>query len=306
MTRPFSARPITLGDEPYLVVGVLSPQFTSYPPADIWMPLQIDPESSNEASILTVAGRLPHDTTLANANARMRVIQAAFARTDRSLDRGTEVQVALPAGADCGRSPPAVIDITWGRSAGAADRLRQCREPAACTGDEPSKEIAIRAAIGAGRGRLVRQLVTESLLLASAGAALGLARRQGRTERVAGDHAWRVAPRERDRCDLHALNPESSDSRPSWHCSQVYCSAFCPRFGCPKHRSLCPLKRGQRRQGALARREDGRWRCWWYPRLRPHWCCTQRRVADDSQLRTPCTSRIWASIRALSSRWKSL
>ena len=58
--------PILIGGEPTTVVGVLPATFKSDPPADIFIPLQADPNSTNQGHYLSVAGRLKPGVTLAS------------------------------------------------------------------------------------------------------------------------------------------------------------------------------------------------------------------------------------------------
>jgi predicted permease len=72
---------ISLGGSSYTVIGVLAPGFKPLVPCDAWLPLQADPNSTNQAHILTVSGRLPEDTALAQATAQMAVIGKRYIQT---------------------------------------------------------------------------------------------------------------------------------------------------------------------------------------------------------------------------------
>src|SRR5713226_4275876 len=85
---------VVLGGAPNVIIGVLSPSFKSYPPADVWIPLQADASSTNQAAILTVFGRLPRGVTLAQAAAKMAVIGKRYAETRSRVFSDPNIQVA--------------------------------------------------------------------------------------------------------------------------------------------------------------------------------------------------------------------
>jgi putative ABC transport system permease protein len=167
---------LTVGSVPYPVAGVLSPHFQSYPPADVFVPLQADPNSTNQARILTVAGRLRNGVTLAGANAQMGVLGKRYTQTHPdSIGNDDKVRVTPLQQALTGDVRPALL-ILFG--AVGLVLLIACANVAnllLARSAGRQREIAIRAAVGAGRGRIIRQLLTESLLLATTGGLLGLA-----------------------------------------------------------------------------------------------------------------------------------
>ena len=73
-------RAIPLNGEPYTVIGVLPGGFHPDPAADVWLPLQADPHSTNQGHYLSVAGRLKPGVSVKTAQAEMKLLGEQFRR----------------------------------------------------------------------------------------------------------------------------------------------------------------------------------------------------------------------------------
>src|SRR5215469_970044 len=78
--RSLVGKAILLDGGPHVVIGVLGPSFGTDPPADIWLPLQADPNSINQWDDYCAAARLKPGVTLQTAKAQVKVAEAQFRR----------------------------------------------------------------------------------------------------------------------------------------------------------------------------------------------------------------------------------
>ena len=169
-------RDVVLNYEPYRIVGVMPGGFTFPERAQLWVPLALTPSDlqTHSSHYLHVYGLMRPGITLATARADLKSIakQLAIEHPDTNTNVGFDMEsmrsqlvgdlrlalVFLLIGVAC------VLLIACGNVAG----LMMARAAAR------NREIAVRAALGATRGRLIRQAVAESVLLSIAGAGCGL------------------------------------------------------------------------------------------------------------------------------------
>jgi putative ABC transport system permease protein len=169
-------RDIHLDGTPYKVIGVLGPGVNDRLPADLWIPLQLKPEeiANRQFRPLFVVGRLKPGVTIERAQQEMDGIARRLAERFPESDAGRSVSVEPHQNNFL--SADRVRNLWLLLAAVSFVVLIACVNVAnllLSRGAERERETAIRAALGATRGRLARLALTESLALAAAGGALG-------------------------------------------------------------------------------------------------------------------------------------
>jgi putative ABC transport system permease protein len=170
-----SGRTIQLNGRAYTIIGVMPAGFSFPERATLWRPLPIDPSALDRGPhYLNVVGRLKPDVTLAQAQAEMSALAARISQEHPEKTAGHGMKIVSLADVVVGD-----IGLALYVFLGAVGfvLLIACANLAnlmlARIGGR-EREIAVRTALGASRLQIVRQLLTESLLLAVAGGAAGL------------------------------------------------------------------------------------------------------------------------------------
>jgi predicted permease len=168
-------RPIVLSGEPHTIIGVLAAGFEPNPPAEIWLPVQADPNTTNQGHYLLCGGRLKPGVTVEAANVRMKAAAEQFRRQyPDAMGRQESAGVVAMRELMVGDIRPLLLIIL---GAVGFVLLISCANVAnllLARAAAREREIAIRTAMGASRGRIVRQLLTESMVLALTGGVAGV------------------------------------------------------------------------------------------------------------------------------------
>ncbi len=184
-------RRIRLNGIPFTVIGIVPASFTGinqfvrndfYAPIMMWPALsgnpKVHPLEDRSLQEVTIKGRLAPGVGLTQAQAELSAIGADLAREYPQTNENRVLAVRTELQSRVAQSPPDAMLIVMLSTLALAVLFVACANVAGLlTSRAPARarEIALRLAIGAGRVRLVRQLITESLLIAVGGGVLGVA-----------------------------------------------------------------------------------------------------------------------------------
>jgi predicted permease len=199
-TRQFGADPtligktLTLNGLPFTVVGVTPPNFKGTfslaGPDRVWVPLSMREQlttgqlrqlgPNRRFRWLSIVGRLKPGISLRQAEAAMQTMASALEKQYPAENQGRTVELALQSEAALGINQRSQFVLAGGvmMSVVGLVLLIACVNLAnllLAQSAQREREIGLRSALGASRSRLVRQLMTESVLLALLGGAAGLA-----------------------------------------------------------------------------------------------------------------------------------
>ena len=164
---------ISLDKQPYTVIGITAKSFHSEPEAELWIPFQFNLNSEDKLHSFAVAARIKPNMTLAQANSQLYAASESAKQLSELPDPDFQFQLRSLRDVMVGevRSPLLTLEGAVGFvlliACANLTNLLLVRMTVR------RREFAIRAAIGAGPGRILRQLIVESLLLSFCGCTAG-------------------------------------------------------------------------------------------------------------------------------------
>ena len=166
---------IQLDSEPYTVVGIIGRSFVTEQGGDLWLPYQFDLTSQDMANYFVVAARLKAGVTLPLANAQLKLASQQYRRTyPDTLDPKDSFSAISLEQSIVGDTRSSLLVLL---GAVGLVLLIACANVAnllLIRASARRRELATRAALGAGRGHIIRQLLAESLAVSLTGGVLGL------------------------------------------------------------------------------------------------------------------------------------
>src|SRR5215213_7343262 len=168
---------LTLNNKPYTIIGVMPNSFRFPGEFDVWLPLALDSIQETQGDtfqLVDVVGRLKSGATLAGAQSELTLIARQASEQGKELLPLAAVEIA-PLQKQLVAGVRLTVLVLWG--AVGLVMLLACVNVASLMISRTlarQREMAVRAAVGARRWQLIRQLLTESVLVGLVGGALGL------------------------------------------------------------------------------------------------------------------------------------
>ncbi|PYT29574.1 MAG: multidrug ABC transporter substrate-binding protein [Acidobacteria bacterium] len=173
-------RALTLNDEPVTVVGVLPESFhfaSVFAPGshiDLYFPFPLTAETNRWGNTLAIIGRLKPGATLPRARAEVAILSRHLTEAHERDRNDFAARLSFLREHVSGRLRPALVVLACAVGVVILIVCANLSNLLLARTATRQKEIAIRVALGAGRARLIRQMLTESVVLSCCGAVLGI------------------------------------------------------------------------------------------------------------------------------------
>jgi putative ABC transport system permease protein len=167
-------RVITLNGESYSVIGVMPPEFKHPQRAELWTPVAISPGLAAERNntILRIVARLKPGITHDQAEAELSGLYQDLSA--RYPDNNKGITPVLEPFGTTGDAKPLLMILFAGVGFVLLIACANVANLLLADANARRRELAVRSALGASRYRVIRQMLTESVLMALAGGALGV------------------------------------------------------------------------------------------------------------------------------------